>query len=120
MKAIQKGKRYLDLDSTFYLLSFTFTFSCMRLDLFLKASRLIPRRTLAQKFCEAGLVKVNETEAKSSYSVKQDDEIEIKKPNRLIKVRVTKVPEKKQVSKKDSATLYEIISTKDLTDDLFD
>ena len=92
----------------------------MRLDLFLKASRLIPRRTLAKKFCEAGLVKVNETEAKSSHTVKQDDTIEIKKPNRLIKVRVEKVPEKKQVSKKDAVKLYEIISSENLSDDLFD
>lgn len=92
----------------------------MRLDLFLKASRLIPRRTLAQKFCEAGLVKVNETEAKSSHTVKQDDTIEIKKPNRLIKVSVIKVPEKKQISKKDAAKLYELISSENLSDELFD
>lgn len=92
----------------------------MRLDLFLKSSRLIPRRTLAQKFCEADLIKVNDSEAKSSHTVKTNDIIEIKKPNRLIKIRVTRVPEKKQVSKKAAANLYEIISTEDLSDELFD
>ena len=49
----------------------------MRLDLFLKASRLIARRSLAQKFCDAGLVKVNDLTAKSSREIKVGDEIEI-------------------------------------------
>ena len=49
----------------------------MRLDLFLKASRLILRRTLAQEFCDAGRVKVNDVKAKSSREVKELDEIEI-------------------------------------------
>ncbi len=82
----------------------------MRLDLFLKASRLIIRRSLAQKFCDANLVKVNGLTAKSSREVKPDDEIEIKKHNRLTKVRVLSVPDKKQVSRQDSANLYEVIS----------
>lgn len=82
----------------------------MRLDLFLKASRLIVRRSLAQEFCDAGLIKINGLAAKSSREVKQGDEIEIKRHNRLTKVRVLHVPDKKQVSKQDAANLYEIVS----------
>lgn len=90
----------------------------MRLDLFLKASRLIVRRTLAQEFCDAGLVKVNGAAAKSSREIKPNDEIEIKRHNRLTRVRVALVPEKKQVSKQDAANLYEIISEEAVADEL--
>jgi len=90
----------------------------MRLDLFLKASRLIMRRSLAQKFCDAGMVKVNNLTAKSSREVKPDDEIEIKKYNRLTKVKVLQVSDKKQVSRSDAANLYEIVSEEILEDDM--
>ncbi len=82
----------------------------MRLDLFLKASRLILRRTLAQKFCDAGLVKVNDLTAKSSREIKPDDEIEIKRHNRLTKVKVLEIPAKKQVSRQDADKLYQVVS----------
>jgi ribosomal 50S subunit-recycling heat shock protein len=82
----------------------------MRLDLFLKSSRLIPRRSLAQEFCDAGLIKVNDLTAKSSKEIKQNDEIEIKRRNRLTRLKVLEVPAKKQVSKQDAANLYEILS----------
>ena len=89
----------------------------MRLDLFLKASRLVVRRSLAQKFCDAGLVKTNDLTAKSSREVKIGDEIEIKRGNRLTKIRVLHVPDKKQTSKQDAAALYEIVSERTLADD---
>ncbi len=89
----------------------------MRLDLFLKASRLIIRRSLAQKFCDAGMVKVNDLKAKSSREVRPDDEIEIKKYNRLTKVKVLQVPDKKQISRDDAANLYEIVSEEILEED---
>jgi ribosomal 50S subunit-recycling heat shock protein len=82
----------------------------MRLDLFLKISRLIARRSLAQQFCDAGLIKINDLTAKSSRDVKVGDEIEIKKSNRLTKFKVLEVPDKKQVSRTDAANLYEIVS----------
>ena len=82
----------------------------MRLDLFLKASRLIVRRSLAQKFCDAGLVKVNGAAAKSSREIKPNDEIEISRHNRRTKVKVLEVPDKKQVSRQNAANLFEIIS----------
>jgi len=88
----------------------------MRLDLFLKTSRLIIRRSLAQKFCDAGMVKVNDMTAKSSREVRPDDEIEIRKHNRLTKVKVLQVPDKKQISRDAAANLYEIVSEEILED----
>ena len=88
----------------------------MRLDLFLKASRLILRRTLAQEFCDAGRVKVNAVKAKSSREVKELDEIEIRRNNRILKVRVVQVPTTKQVSKQTAANLYEVLSEEILND----
>lgn len=96
---------------------FLFFVEIMRLDLFLKASRLIARRSLAQKFCDAGLVSVNNLAAKSSREIKAGDEIKITKGNRLTKVSVSHVPDKKQVSRQDAVNLYKIISEEILTED---
>lgn len=90
----------------------------MRLDLFLKTSRLILRRSLAQKFCDANLVKVNSQTAKSSKEIKAGDEIEIKRNNRLLKLRVLEIPGKKQVSRSDAANLYEILSEEILAEEI--
>lgn len=81
----------------------------MRLDQYLKLSRLIHRRSLAQEFCEAGAVHVNGAEARSSKNVKPGDEVEIKRGTRVTKVRVTKLPEGKQVSKTAAGELYELV-----------
>lgn len=89
----------------------------MRLDLYLKATRLIARRALAQKFCDAGLISVNNSAAKSSREIKTGDEIRIKKGNRLTTVSVLQVPEKKQVSRQDAVNLYQIISEEILQED---
>lgn len=84
----------------------------MRLDLFLKISRLIQRRSLAQEFCDAGLVKVNGLNAKSSKDIRINDIIEIKRRNRVTKIQISAVPDKKQLSTKDAAeSLYKTIST---------
>lgn len=92
----------------------------MRLDLFLKTSRLILRRTLAQEFCDAGLIKVNGTAAKSSREIKPNDEIEIKRHTRILRVRVLQIPKTKQVSRNDAAQLYEVIWEEILKDNLLD
>ncbi len=81
----------------------------MRLDLYLKSSRLILRRTVAQELCDAGVVFVNSVKAKSSREIKADDEIEIRKRNRFTKVRVLKIPSTKQVSRNEAPNLYEIL-----------
>lgn len=92
----------------------------MRLDLYLKVSRLIVRRSLAQQFCDANRVKVNDQTAKSSREVKTGDEIEIKKGNRTTRVRVLQVPTQKQVAKQDAANLYEVLSEETTGDGIFD
>ena len=90
----------------------------MRLDLFLKTSRLIARRSLAQEFCDAGLIRVNGAVSKSSKEVKTNDEIEIKRRDRLILLKVIEVPAKKQVSKQDAHDLFEILSEEMLENDI--
>ena len=81
----------------------------MRLDLFLKASRLCLRRTTAQKLCEAGRVTLNGHTAKSSSTVKVGDEIAITRRDRIVTVRVLAVPAPKQTSRKEALELYEIL-----------
>jgi ribosomal 50S subunit-recycling heat shock protein len=82
----------------------------MRLDLFLKASRLCPRRTVAQKICEAGRVEVNGNPAKSSHTVKSGDEIVIRTLSRMKRVRVMTVPSSRQTSRKEAPALFELLS----------
>ena len=65
----------------------------MRLDKYLKVSRLIKRRTLANEVADAGRVLVGGKPAKASYAVKVGDEIEITFGNRPVKVRVLSVAE---------------------------
>lgn len=96
---------------------FQFKLKFMRLDLFLKASRLILRRSLAQEFCDAGLISVNGAKAKSSKEIKAADEIEIRRRNKITKVKVVQIPDKKQVSKENAAQLYEILSEEILEDE---
>lgn len=90
----------------------------MRLDLFLKASRLCPRRTIAQKICEAGRVSINGTGAKSSHAVKPGDEIQLTSHSKIIRVRILSVPVARHTSRKEAASLYEIISEEFIETDL--
>lgn len=82
----------------------------MRLDLYLKVSRLIIRRSLAQDFCDAGKIKINGIVAKSSREVKLNDEIEITRSGKILTVKVLQVPATKQVSRQTSSSLFEIVS----------
>ncbi|MCR5395874.1 MAG: RNA-binding S4 domain-containing protein [Lachnospiraceae bacterium] len=72
----------------------------MRLDKFLKVSRLIKRRTVANEACDAGRVMVNDKVAKASANVKAGDIIEIAFGNKTVKVRVLDL---KETTKKDEA-----------------
>jgi ribosomal 50S subunit-recycling heat shock protein len=90
----------------------------MRLDQFLKISRLVPRRTLAQEFCDAGLISVNGLKAKSSKEVKPGDEIEITRRLRQTKIRVSAIPASKQIAKSSAPGFYEIIGETEIEDDL--
>ena len=82
----------------------------MRLDVYLKLSRLIPKRNLAKEFIGEGLVTVNGNITKAAYAVKLDDVITIKRRNSRTSARVLKIPEKKQVSKKDASSLFELLA----------
>ena len=86
----------------------------MRLDLFLKVSRICPRRTIAQKLCDAGVVFVNGVSVKSAHSVKVGDEIEVRKKNKLTRFRVSNVPAKRQTSREEARQLVELISEQEL------
>lgn len=78
----------------------------MRLDKYLKVSRLIKRRTVANEMCDAGRVSVNGKAARAYYDIKPDDVVEIAFGARNIKVRVVAVNE--YAKKEDAAALYTI------------
>ena len=79
----------------------------MRLDKFLKVSRIIKRRTVANDACDTEHVCVNGRRAKASYDVKENDIIEVGFGARTLKVRVLSV--KEIVGKADASSLYEVI-----------
>ncbi|MGN0701423.1 MAG: RNA-binding S4 domain-containing protein [Oscillospiraceae bacterium] len=79
----------------------------MRLDKYLKVSRLIKRRTVANEACDAEKVSVNGKPARASYDVKTGDIIEINIGTKPLKVRVLDVRE--FTKKEDAAALYEVV-----------
>ncbi len=79
----------------------------MRLDKYLKISRLIKRRTVANEACDAGRVSVNGNPAKASTNVKIGDEITICFGNKEVKVRVLDV--KETVKKEEAQDLFEYL-----------
>ena len=89
----------------------------MRLDLFLRASRLVLRRTVAQELCEAGAVTVNGAPARASRAVREGDEITISRRGRALTARVLALPQAKQVSRGDAPSLYEVVSDINVNDD---
>lgn len=80
----------------------------MRLDSFLKVSRIIKRRPLAKEVCDKKLVHVNDQIAKAGKEINVGDTIFVKLRNRRLKVRVEQVPER-AVSKKEASTLYTVL-----------
>ncbi len=79
----------------------------MRIDKFLKISRLIKRRTIANEACDAGRISVNSNIVKASYDVKPGDIIEIKMGERTIKVEVLQILE--HALKEDAASMYKVL-----------
>lgn len=79
----------------------------MRLDKYLKVSRIIKRRTVANNACDCEHVKVNGRDAKASYDVKIGDIIEISFGEKILRVRVKDV--KEHTLKNDASELYEVI-----------
>jgi len=80
----------------------------MRLDKYLKNSRIIKRRTVAKEACEQGRVEVNGRTAKPGLELRTGDEITITFGNNILKVRVLAMPE--TVRKEDADSMYEVIS----------
>ena len=79
----------------------------MRIDKFLKVSRILKRRSVANEACDGGRVSVNGKEAKPSHSLKVGDEVEVRFGSGTVKFRVLRL--KETVRKEEAETLYEII-----------
>lgn len=80
----------------------------MRIDKFLKVSRILKRRTVAQEACDASKVLINGKIAKPSSAVKIGDEVELRYSAGTLKFRVLNV--KETIKKDEAATLYEVLS----------
>lgn len=80
----------------------------MRLDKFLKVSRLIKRRTVANEVSDTGRVMVNGNPAKPAKQLKENDIITIEYANRTVKAKVLKIPTG-NVSIQESSSLYELL-----------
>ena len=80
----------------------------MRLDKYLKVSRIIKRRTVANEACDGSLVLANGKRAKASYDVKVGDILEITFGNRTTKIKVQSVAD--HVGKAEASEMYEILS----------
>jgi ribosomal 50S subunit-recycling heat shock protein len=91
----------------------------MRLDLFLKASRLVTRRSVAKELCDAGRIKVNALVARASKEVKIGDAVELQRGARVTKVRILDLPSSKQVRRDQAAELFEVIDEARHADQLF-
>lgn len=79
----------------------------MRLDKFLKVSRVIKRRTVANEACDAGRVVINGKVAKAGYEVKVNDIVEIKYGEKIIKFKVTSIEQ--TIRKAEAAEMIEFI-----------
>lgn len=84
----------------------------MRLDKYLKVSRLIKRRTVANEACDTGRIFVNGKQARASYDVKPGDLLEIKMGQTPLTAKVLSVQE--VVRKENAQELYEIVSGKEI------
>ena len=79
----------------------------MRIDKFLKVSRILKRRTLAQEACDKGKVTVNGKAVKSRHKIKVGDIVEITYTESSVKFKIKEIRE--TVKKDDASTLYEIL-----------
>lgn len=79
----------------------------MRLDKYLKVSRLIKRRTVANEACDAGRVSINGKTAKASSNVKAGDVLEIQFGNKSVKAEILSVQE--TVKKEEAAQMYQLL-----------
>lgn len=87
----------------------------LRLDKYLKVSRIIKRRTVAKEVADKGRIKVNGILAKSSTDLKVDDLVEIRFGNKLLTVKVLEM--KDSTKKEDAEQMYEIVSETRIKED---
>lgn len=82
----------------------------MRLDKFIKVSRIIKRRTIAKEVCDSGKVLLNERVAKAGSEISPGDILEIKFGNKTLKIKILDV--KENTLAKEAASLYEVLEEK--------
>ena len=80
----------------------------MRLDKYLKVSRIIKRRTIAKEACGSGRVSINDKVAKAGTVVSENDIIEIQFANQILKAKIINIVE--HVTKESAKEMYEMIS----------
>jgi ribosomal 50S subunit-recycling heat shock protein len=87
----------------------------MRLDKYLKVSRLIKRRTLAKEIADQGRILVNGTQAKASSNVKVGDELSVRFGQKVMRVKVERLLD--TTKKEDASSLYSVISEERIKED---
>ncbi|MBA9029281.1 MULTISPECIES: RNA-binding S4 domain-containing protein [Bacillaceae] len=87
----------------------------MRLDKFMKISRLIKRRTLAKEVADKGRISINGTPAKASSNVKVGDELAIQFGQKRVMVRIEKIQE--STKKEEAANMYTVLKEEKLGDE---
>lgn len=88
----------------------------MRLDKYLKVSRIIKRRPVAKEVADKGQIKVNGVLAKSSTDLKVNDQIEVRFGNKVLTVKVLEMLD--STKKEDASKMYEIISETRIEEDV--
>jgi ribosomal 50S subunit-recycling heat shock protein len=86
----------------------------MRLDKYLKVSRIIKRRTVAKEACDSGRVSINDKKAKAGTEVKEGDIIAIRFASKLIKAKIINISE--HIKKEEAKMMYEIIEGEEDTE----
>ncbi|MBC8451029.1 RNA-binding S4 domain-containing protein [bacterium] len=86
----------------------------MRLDQFLKISRLVKQRSMAKRVCDAGLVSVLGRSAKAGLEIRVGDELTLNMRDRFLRVTVIEIPTG-NVHKEQAHTLYEIVEERDVS-----
>jgi ribosomal 50S subunit-recycling heat shock protein len=89
----------------------------MRLDKFLKVSRIIKRRTLAKEVADQGRITINRTVAKASSDVKVGDELKIRFGQKIVTAKINEL--KETVRKEEADNMYTIVSEEKQSDSLF-
>lgn len=84
----------------------------MRLDKYLKVSRIIKRRTVAKEACESGRVSINGKVAKPSTEVNEEDIIEIRYASKVLKAKILNISN--HVLKEEAKQMYEVISGEEI------